>query len=100
MAWAVVEGSVVCTLGDARTDGAVPVSVSYSISDGKNTKSCSVAGRKKPDEAASVVMDWVKTDMELQLKLAEAEAKADTKSEVKVAVEAMDVGKIVAAKGQ
>jgi len=98
MAWAVVEGSVVCTIGDARTDGAVPVSVSYSISDGKVTKSCSVAGRKKSDEAASAVMDWVKTDMELQLKLAEAETK-DTKSEVKTAVEAMDVKKIVAAKG-
>ena len=98
MAWAVVEGSVVCTLGDARTDGAVPVTVSYSISDGKVTKSCSVAGRKKSDEAASVVMDWVKTDMELQLKLAEAETK-DAKSEVKVAVEAMDVSKVVAAKG-
>ncbi len=98
MAWAVVEGSVVCTIGDARTDGAVPVSVSYSISDGKVTKSCSVAGRKKSDEAASVVMDWVKTDMELQLKLAEAETK-DAKSEVKAAVEAMDVSKVVAAKG-
>lgn len=99
MAWAVVEGSVVCTIGDARTDGAVPVSVSYSISDGKVTKSCSVSGRKRSDESASVVMDWVKTDMELQLKLAEAETK-DAKSEVKVAVEEMDVGKIVAAKGQ